>query len=193
MALVAGVGINDMRGQTSYLENGERKRLTSYVNWKTMLFRAYDRKFYRPTYDGCSVADQWHTFSSFFEWHNEHYTEGWVLDKDILEPGNKVYGPETCVYVPAELNAFVACKMIFRGDQPLGVRYRDGKYTAQISDGINGRQKHLGNFSTAQEAHNAWYTEKMRRALEYKEICDSIRQGLFDGLVQNIKNLKEEN
>jgi len=192
MKLVMGVGFNDMRGSTSHTENGKTVRLKSYDNWKTMLFRAYDHKPFRPTYEGCSVAEVWHTFSKFNTWHDENYREGWVLDKDILIPGNRVYSPKGCVYVPSELNAFVACRMISRGDQPLGVRYRDGKYTAQISDGKNGKQKHLGSFLSPQQAHLAWYEEKMRRAIGYKRLCNTIHPDLFDGLLQNIKNLKEE-
>jgi len=40
----------------------------------------------------------------------------------------------------------------------LGVRFRDGKYSAQIK--INGKSKHLGLFKTAEEAHAEYVLAK---------------------------------
>lgn len=42
----------------------------------------------------------------------------------------------------------------------LGVYYHKGKYVAQIK--LNGRNKYIGRFDTAEAAHNAYIAEKLR-------------------------------
>ena len=61
--------------------------------------------------------------------------EGWQLDKDILIKGNKIYSPDTCCFVPSEINnLFVGCNKS-RGSLPIGVTFnkRLKRYVAQIS------------------------------------------------------------
>jgi len=99
--LVYGVGINDMpRGSCSYI-NDEGKQVIHpwYKAWKAVLQRAYCPKAQTrfPTYAGSSVCGEWHTLSNFKLWFDETFplgAEGRIdLDKDIVVPGNKVYGP----------------------------------------------------------------------------------------------------
>lgn len=83
------------------------------------------------------------------------------LDKDILFKGNKVYSPETCVFVPHTINVLFLNSKKSRGDLPVGVSYseRDKKYRAEMS--FMGRQIKLGTFDTAEDA--------FARYKEYKE------------------------
>lgn len=37
--------------------------------------------------------------------HKLRDPRGWQLDKDLLCPGNKVYGPDTCLWLPRSLNS----------------------------------------------------------------------------------------
>ena len=55
---------------------------------------------------GCSTIDDWHNQSKFSEWYllHEYRFDGWEIDKDILLKGNKIYSPENCCFVPAEIN-----------------------------------------------------------------------------------------
>jgi hypothetical protein len=46
-----------------------------------------------------------------------------ALDKDILYKGNKIYSPDTCVFVPQEINALFVKNDANRGDLPIGVFY----------------------------------------------------------------------
>ena len=55
-------------------------------------------------YDDCVIHPDWVDCQVFYRWARENAVESWVLDKDILVEGNRVYGPETCVYVPEPLN-----------------------------------------------------------------------------------------
>lgn len=98
-SLVCGVGIND-----SYVgctcEHGQH--IISYSIWKAMLARCYSASHHKryPTYSNCSVCKEWHLFSNFKKWFDENYIEGYHLDKDILVQDNKVYSPQTCVFIP---------------------------------------------------------------------------------------------
>ena len=46
---------------------------------------------------------------------------GWELDKDILVKGNKIYSPDTCCFVPKEVNTVFTKRQSKRGDYPIGV------------------------------------------------------------------------
>lgn len=81
--------------------------------WRGMLRRGYSEecKTKHKTYRECVVCQEWHLFSTFKEWFDKHYVEGWHLDKDILVKENKVYSPETCCFVPSEINALFRCNV----------------------------------------------------------------------------------
>lgn len=65
----------------------------------------------KPTYEGCTVCDEWLYFSNFKKWFDENYIEGFQLDKDIIIRGNKVYSPQTCCFVPKEINIISKIKV----------------------------------------------------------------------------------
>ena len=102
--LVCGVGINDIKGSAKKV-NG--KQVHFYTTWNKMLVRCYSEKYQQeyPTYKGCYVCDEWLTLSNFKEWYDkQYYVSKFHLDKDILVPSNKVYSPETCRFVPSDVN-----------------------------------------------------------------------------------------
>lgn len=81
----------------------------AYTNWYNMFVRCYSPAYLkdRVTYEGCSVSEDWHNFQNFADWHEENYPNDggdYHLDKDIKFNGNKVYSPETCLYVSPEDN-----------------------------------------------------------------------------------------
>ena len=73
-----------------------------------MLGRAYSNKYkqIQPTYEGVTVCEEWHFFMRFRAWMMQD-CEGKHLDKDILFEGNKVYSPDTCVFVDGVVNTFL--------------------------------------------------------------------------------------
>lgn len=98
-----------------------------YTCWKDMLKRGYSKEFKEkcPTYKDCFVCEEWHNFQNFAKWFEENYYEcngeTMHLDKDILIKGNKIYSPETCVFIPRKINSlFVKCNKK-RGRYPIGV------------------------------------------------------------------------
>lgn len=176
--LVYGVGINDADYVTQVKETvrmfeGEREQeviwlCPFYVRWTSMLARCYSEKqqLKQPTYRGCSVTSEWLTFTNFKSWMEQQDWEGKELDKDILFPGNKVYGPEACVFVDRKVNLFIIESTSGRGEYPIGVDFSktSGKFRAQCNSVNTGQNKHLGSFNTAEEAHKAWLAYKLSQA-----------------------------
>ena len=153
MKLVCGVGIYDLRDDPSHITNkkiGGKIVWTCpfYRKWKDLLRRCYSEKFLQgsPTYRGCSVCEEWKTFSNFMAWMKTQPWNGKELDKDILIPGNKIYSPETCVFVSPSLNSLLGTRMRSTG----GVRKSNKKFEARVS--LGDKSLSLGVFATIEQA-----------------------------------------
>lgn len=181
--LVCGIGINNANYAVCKYEyqDGKRKQVwvcPIYRTWKHMLQRCYSAKTQekQPTYKGCSVCEEWLTFSNFKTWMEGQDWMGKELDKDLLFPGNKIYSPDTCVFLDRRINGFLAESNANRGQYMIGVCWhiRYNKFVAQCKDG-SGKQKHLGFFNTQLEAHKAWLVYKLERAYELATEQDDPR------------------
>lgn len=159
--LVYGVGVDDVNVGRTWKE-----KCPFYDRWRGMLRRCYSEQTLEkyPTYRGCSVCEEWLTFSNFKSWMEQQDWEGKHLDKDLLVKGNKVYSPETCIFVDKLVNRFTTERTHDRGKYPLGVtkleRLKDNPYAAQCSDPFTGKRGHIGVYSTPEEAHLAWKRRK---------------------------------
>jgi hypothetical protein len=160
------------------------------VVWNSMLERCYDKKLHErmPCYIGCSVHPDWHNFQNFAKWYEENFDpikhKGFQLDKDLLVPGNKVYGPDTCCFVPPEINYL----FINRGkntDLPIGVAKSGKKFTTRLF--INSKETHLGTFNTPEEASEVYKTEKKKRILE---LCEKFKDSIPNSLYITLINYK---
>lgn len=169
-------------------------RTKHYIKWYGMLERCYDKKCQEkyPTYIGCSVDEKWHNFQVFAEWFEENYKphmHGWHLDKDILKKGNKVYSPETCCFVPKEINKLFTKRQNCRGDFPIGVSKvkRSGRYIASLNK--NGKQRSLGTFDTIEEAFEAY---KIAKEEWIKEVAEKWKPQLALQTYEALINYKVE-
>ena len=160
-SLVYGVGINDWDGAV-YVGG---KKIMEYQLWQGMLQRCFDEKLKQkyPTYQGVTCSKEWLLMTSFIEDVSKmkgYGLKGWELDKDILSKGNKLYSKDTCCFVPHEINSLLTKRDNHRGEWPVGVCFnkRDGKFMARLA--INGKLKHLGYFTTPEEAFFAYKTAK---------------------------------
>ncbi|MFT8312942.1 MAG: hypothetical protein ABF633_01660 [Clostridium sp.] len=161
----------------------------AYQTWSNMMTRCYNKKWQEkfPTYIGCSVCDEWHDYQVFAKWFYDNYYiingHRMDLDKDILIKGNKIYSPNTCVFVPHFINALFIKKDANRGDLPLGVAITEcGYYLAQCSVPDVGL-KHLGNYKTPKEAFNAYKEFKEQLIKDIADTYkDKISKRLYDAL-----------
>lgn len=158
--LILGHGINDAGYLTNPTVGGKKVMCKYYRTWRSMIGRCYSIKCHakQPTYIGCTVAPEWHSFVEFRSWMEHQDWQGKHLDKDLIQPGNKVYGPEACVFVPREINNLLTTTHAARGDLPLGVSRHGKGFRAYV--GINGERQNLGTFTTPEEAHTAYITAK---------------------------------
>lgn len=172
-SLVFGIGINDLTRAVVWREDGKRILCPIYRLWQNMLARCYDEAFHarHHSYETCSVVKEWLYLSKFECWLLTQDWEGKELDKDILKPGNKVYGPETCVLVEGKLNTFLLDRASARGLYPVGVDWSKirNKFRARCSNPFTKKIEHLGYFICPEEAHLAWKKRKHELALIYAE------------------------
>jgi len=202
--LIYGIGINDVEPVTEYIfENGKYKLVwicSFYQRWSNMLQRCYSEKFHKnhPTYKDCTVCNEWHLFSNFKKWMEIQDWEDKQLDKDLLAYSNRVYSPDTCVFVPKELNKFLTKREKNRGLYPLGVCYQikpqksivelTKPFLSKIS--INSNDTYLGHFNTSEEAHRAWQLAKIERAEVLKKEQTDIR--IITGLQRIINKIQND-
>ncbi len=188
MKLKYGVARNDSdyKVTENRIVNGKRVQTWKcpfYQKWSDMVARCYDVNLHHryPSYVGCSVCEDWLTFSKFKAWMETQDWEGKQLDKDILCPGNKVYSPETCVFVSKELNLFMK---IGEGDN---IKYK-GKYRCYAPD-INGERSYMGAFDTREEAVKVYLRCKKERAIF---LCSSLKdQRLVSAILYRFKYIEE--
>lgn len=163
-----GVAINDL---PSSIIRPNGKNAKFYSVWSSMIQRCYSKDWHKkyPTYIGCTVCEEWLTLSTFKEWFEENYVEGYQLDKDFLSDENKRYSPETCVFVPKDVNTFICSGSHSKNPYLMGaIKQRTGKFTSQIAIKTESGRcvKHLGTFDTELQAHLAWKAKKHELALD---------------------------
>lgn len=191
--LICGVGINDADYNVyiSEMVDGKQKAIwicPFYMKWRSMITRCYSQSsiLRHPSYAECSSVPEWHRFSNFKAWMEQQDWEGKDLDKDILISGNKVYSPETCVFVDPRVNTFMLECSTTRGEYPIGVcldkRVKRKPYRAFCNSVITKKTEHLGRYSTPEEAHSAWLAFKLEQAyiLAAEQTDERVAKALID-------------
>ena len=188
--LIYNKGINDVEFAVCP-RIGERTIIfTAYDIWNSMLTRAYSEKYHlkHPSYIDVIVCDEWHYFSKFLYWFNNvsNYEQGYHLDKDLLIENNNCYSPTSCIFIPQEVNKFLTLRTLDRGEYPLGVTFRGGKFQSRLNDGNS--RIYLGDFYTALEAHKAWQIAKLNKAKEFNfRYLDRVISKLESDILNNIE------
>lgn len=133
----------------------------------------------RPTYLDCTMSSEFEHYQVFAEWcqsqigfNMEHTT----LDKDLLIRGNKMYGPEVCVFVPTELNVLLNKHKATRGKFPIGVHKNTQGYGFTAQCNVDGERVYLGVYKTPLEAFEVYKQFKQNliktKAKVFKERID---------------------
>lgn len=153
-----GVGINDADYMVRVNLDGKVYTCPFYTKWTSMISRCYSisKQLIRPDYIGCSVSSEWLIFSKFKKWMERQNWDGMELDKDIKIKGNKIYSAKSCLFIPSQLNSLLSNHASARGAHPQGVCFHKstGKFMARIN--IEGKNKHLGVFTTSEDASEAY-------------------------------------
>ena len=180
--LVRGVGVNDSDYKTMMVLNGKQIVCPFYRKWLDMIERCYSASFQEkaPTYIGCSVCDGWLVFTTFKLWMIKQDWQGKQLDKDILFQGNKIYSPESCLFVSRQINSMLLDSKSIRGEHPIGVHFNKstGKYVSKV--GLGAKQKYLGVFDTPKEASEAY---KIAKYAHIKEVALNQTEPLRSALL----------
>lgn len=126
--------------------------------WSAMISRCYSALSSNQS----KVCDRWHNYQNFATWYNSNYVEGFEVDKDLARQW--LYSPETCYFLPREINA---CLNTRNGERttPLGVTMdaNSGRFHSQCGG-------YIGSFETAEEAFQAYrpVKEAIIKSLAYK-------------------------
>jgi hypothetical protein len=120
-----------------------------------------------PSYLDVTVCEDWRIFSRFKSWMENQEWEGSELDKDVINPGSKVYCPENCAFIPMSLNKFLTnINQEFTG---VSWHKKTKKFRAQCNNPFSGKREHIGYFRDKESAHAAWVERKVAIAIEIAE------------------------
>lgn len=195
---VGYVGVGEYEGTT--LINGKKKNSPAYEVWIGILKRCYSEnantRKRHSTYADVSVCEEWLCFQNFAKWYYNNlpsYSSPEV-DKDLRVIGSRVYSPETCSFVPVEINALFTGPKDNRELQR-GVHFCNTKklLIVQLQEGAktksgNKKQTYYGSFSSQEEAFAAYFREKKRHVIEVaNRNIDKIHPEVYHNLVNNFE------
>lgn len=201
--LIVGGGIYE-KGRHEAWDAKSKRNTKEYETWYGFLKRcsaAIQATGKFKSYVGCSVHPDFIKFQDFAEWCQHQIgfgNDGWALDKDILVRGNKVYGPDTCVFVPSELNSLLTHVQSTKGDLPTGVSIKPIRvpkyktdydktpvYKAQIM--ISGAVTFLGYFDTPEAAEAVYKVAKTKEIRRRAELVkDQIDPRAYNALMNYV-------
>ena len=154
-------------GVGPYKSCNDGRKTVEYDAWNHMFTRCYSNVYQdkNPSYVGCTVDPIWHNFQNFAHWYcyTGYYNIGYHLDKDLLVQGNRIYSPNTCTMLPAELNSTLQVKETDRL-LPTGVLKTNSGYKAQFNN--LSEKAYLGTFNTIEEAHQQYRLAKKRQLIK---------------------------
>lgn len=171
-------------GVGKYIRKHNKK---TYYVWSSLLERCYSKTNKFPSYIGCKVHEKWHNFQNFAKWFEENYIEEWHLDKDILIKGNKIYSPETCCFVPREINNVIIKQSKEKSKYPIGVFKGEYNFIAALSK--ENKVTYLGTFNTPEEAFQSYKTAK---EAYIKEVADKWQEQISEKIYNALINYKIE-
>lgn len=167
----------------------------AYKKWFQMIRRCYDAKWKAEHryYDNVTVCEDWLNYQNFAQWYEDHppYEPDYQLDKDLLDHDARTYSPETCSWLPKELNLMISKKESIRGEYPMGVSVdamNPTKYIARLTDNyrVTGRTYlFYKSFDSPEEAFAAYKVEKEKFVkLQAESYKDRLETSAYDALMR---------
>lgn len=156
------------KNPTGHKVGGKWRMLPLYNQWFDMYQRCTSErsKRLRPTYKDVVLHPDWYSYDNYCEWakvqkgFEEIDDQGHMfqLDKDIL--GGTIYSPDTCLFIPKEVNTFLV-----RFSESTGVSVtKHGKFRVCVYDVDLKTTRHIACFNTFEEAFLCYRTIKRERA-----------------------------
>lgn len=174
-------------GNTTTTINGKHKK--SYMIWSKMLDRCYNKKhkgYKNYGGRGVTICDEWLCYENFEKWFDKNYyelkEEKVQLDKDILIKDNKVYSPDTCIFVPQRINSFFTERR--DRDLPKGVKKHRSKYIAQIT--TKNEYIYIGTYDTIDEAKENYL---QYRSIALKSILEEYENKIPEYVLNKLKKV----
>lgn len=194
MSLVYGVGTYQ---KGMIIDGIAASRTKYYATWSSMLARCYGEKerIKCPTYNSCSVSDEWLIFKNFYDWakyQNYFLDPNFYLDKDILKKGNNVYADHLCCIVPREINNLFTKRNNLRGKYPIGVSYHPYNHNFIATMAQKGRKVHIGSFTNEKDAFTAYKEAKEKYIkLIADKYVDQIDKVVYESLYNYSVDLED--
>lgn len=163
-----------------------------YLLWRSVRKRTnpHDKTQERqPCYQGVTLHPQFQTFEGFRDWASGQIgSDRWpefVLDKDLLSRTAKQYGPDTCVFIPDEINLCLGIRQRNNTSGFPGVTWCKQTELWAASIKIDKTKIMLGRFQTKQEAFDRYCIKKKEciqaKALKWR---DHIDPRAYEALMQ---------
>lgn len=156
-----------------------------YQLWIGMMTRVYNEGMLEshPSYKSVTVCEEWLNFQNFANWcqdklgfnRKESNGRAYMLDKDLLIPGNRSYSPDACCFLPHQVNvALKGRQSDKRSELPSGVYWHKASNGYIAATSKKGKQFHLGCFDSSEEAKEVFRKFKKEYfaelADEYKDV-----------------------
>lgn len=185
---VYGMGI---LGEKLPLKEGTQSK--EYSVWVRMLDRCYsNNKKDHPTYQNCTVSLEFLHFHNFKSWCKQQTgfgNKGFALDKDILVKGNKVYSPETCCFVPQEINNFLTNIKLSNDTNNIGISFHEETKKYKVEFSKYGKTTRLGYFCNLKDASQAYKQAKESHA---KDLARKWKDQIDPRVYQALMNYEVE-
>lgn len=172
-------------GEGKYQARINNKITPQYATWAGLILRCYDPYTMNKclSYINCEVCSEWANYQTFAKYYDENIyeipNEKIQIDKDILSGylnlDNKIYSPDTCLFVPQTINNLFPNHKRFRGKELIGVYY-DGRLDQKINNRYTtyiskfGKRIHLGSYPTEIQAFNVYKREKEKYVKEMADL-----------------------
>lgn len=155
--------------------------LKIYSVWKAIIARCFNDniKEKKKCYKKARLCEEWHIFTNFLSWYLNNRVEGWHIDKDIIIKGNKVYSPDTCCFVPNEINSFFAHNSRNIVPKGFSTNKKHNKFISSISNKV---------FDNESDAYKCFCLDKEIKA---KRLAEKYKDNLDIRVYNRLINYKE--
>ncbi len=181
-----------------YLGEGNPKNVTkleSYWLWKNMLQRCYFKREDSNNSKYLSevtVCNEWHCFYNFNKWFDENHPSKienvkFELDKDLHYIGNslksgKVYSPETCVFLPRDINGALSSVLKRLDKRDVAVYKKGNQFRINVEKDIYFKDKEEAVKVKISEA----YLKIKTLLFHYKDVITSGVRGSLELILENL-------